>query len=167
MTEVLSAQKSASGTTGVEPRPLVGSRRSKSPLSPQLKIDPASEWANSTLSALDTTEEVQSSTTPGPALPGAYPYTPSSLEPGPSFEEVKDTAREYLYAAGQYVPSHEDIKKMAQNAGSTVRGYIPNGVATYLGEFIRNLRFQLRSKLPFRSSASSPRIRGCLAYRRE
>lgn len=112
----------------------------KVPLSPQLKIEPASEWANNTLSALDSSEQLHSAATPGPELPGGYPYTPSSLEPGPSFEEMRDTAKEYLYAAGQYVPSHEDVKKMAQNAGFTVRGYMPNGVAAYLGRFYWSVR---------------------------
>lgn len=139
MSEIL-ADSTANGNVGVEQRSSLGSRRSKSPSSPQLKIDPVGEWANNATSTFDSTEQFHSATgTPGPNLPGAYPYTPSSLEPGPSFEEVRETAKEYLHAAGQYVPSQEDIRRMAQNAGSAVRGYIPNGVAEYLGVFIQSL----------------------------
>jgi hypothetical protein len=93
-----------------------------------------SEWANDTITALDSTDRTQSiATTPGFDFPGGYPFTPSALEPGPSFEEIKDTAKEYICAAGQYVPSQEDLIRIAQAAGSNVRGYVPNGVAAYLG----------------------------------
>ncbi|KXN87832.1 hypothetical protein AN958_08071 [Leucoagaricus sp. SymC.cos] len=111
-------------------QPITGSKR----LSPQLKIEPASEWANHTISALDSTgpPELNASTS-GAQFPGSYPYSPTTLEPGPSFEEMKDTAKEYLCAAGQYVPSQEDVRRIAQNASTTVRGFIPDGVAAYLG----------------------------------
>jgi len=136
-------------------------QRPKSPLSPQLKIEPASKWADNTLSALDSADHVSRTTAippgpdlPGPDLPGAYPYTPSTLEPGPSFEEVRDTAKEYLQAAGQYVPSQEDLKKVAQNAGSTIRGYIPNGVAAYLGP--SQLRQEADTASPIDESETTP-----------
>ncbi|KAJ3561522.1 hypothetical protein NP233_g10142 [Leucocoprinus birnbaumii] len=118
-----------------DPIPQPPTTKSKPPLSsPQLKIEPANEWADHTITALDSTEPTQTNaSTPHVDFPGGYPYTPSAAEPGPSFEEIKDTAREYISVAGQYVPSQEDVRRMAQNAGSTVRGYIPDGVAAYLG----------------------------------
>jgi hypothetical protein len=115
-------------------KPTPVSKKSRSSLSPQLRIEPASEWSSNTISALDSTEK-EATTSPGPELPGGYPYTPSVLEPGPSFEEIRDTAKEYLCAAGEYVPSQDDMRRMAQNAGTTVRCYFPNGVAAYLGMY--------------------------------
>ncbi|KAF5353358.1 hypothetical protein D9756_007808 [Leucocoprinus leucothites] len=116
-------------------QPTIGSKRSNSPLSsPRLRVEPTSEWSNPTMSTPESSEKTQpSAITPGLDIPGGYPYSPSTSEPGPSFEEIKGTAKEYFSAAGQYVPSQEDVKRVAQNAGSTVRGYIPNGVASYLG----------------------------------
>lgn len=145
--------------------PVANPPRPKSPLSPQLKIEPASKWADNTLSALDSAEHATHTpaVTPGPDLPGAYPYTPSTLEPGPSFEEVRDTAKEYFQAASQYVPTQEDLKKAAQNAGSTIRGYIPNGVVTYLGVSV--LLFILRvSLIAGRSPSASTRSSHCFSY---
>jgi len=65
-------------------------------MSPKLRIEPAS--------SID--------------FPGAYPYSPSTFEPGPSFKECLD-------AAGQYFPSQQDLQRITHNAASTVRGYIP------------------------------------------
>jgi hypothetical protein len=109
---------------------------------PPVKAEPASEWANSTISALDSAEPTSQPpavTTPGPEVPGAYPPTPGaapSVNNGLSLNNVKETAKEYLHTAEQYVPSQEDIKKAAQNAGMVVSNYLPESVAGYLGNVI-------------------------------
>jgi hypothetical protein len=103
------------------------------PLSPQLKIESASEWADNTVSALDS---ALPPTSPSLNFPGSYPYSPTTLEPGPTLEEIKDTARQYIHTAGQYVPSQEDVRKIAHNASNTVREYFPNSISTRLGMFL-------------------------------
>jgi hypothetical protein len=112
-----------------------GVQNPSKPFSPQLKIEPASEWANNTFSALDSSNRPLPPTSPTLNFPGSYPYSPSTLQPGPTFEEIKDTARQYIHAAGQFVPSQEDVRKIAHSASDTVRGYIPTGVSTCLGMF--------------------------------
>ncbi|EKM75097.1 hypothetical protein AGABI1DRAFT_88010, partial [Agaricus bisporus var. burnettii JB137-S8] len=105
---------------------------SKTP-SPKLKVEPISKWTNNTSPPLNSSDHALSATSPILEFPGSYPYSPISLEPGPTFEEIKDTAKQYIHAAGQYVPSHEDVSKLAHNAGHTVREYFPNGVYMGLG----------------------------------
>lgn len=101
--------------------------------------EPASEWASSTLDALgpiSCAEDQIASNLPthGLHVPGAFPGSnPKAGDIQQDTENVKDTPIIALQTAKGYVTtSVEDMKRLMENAGDTVRGYLPDSVAAYL-----------------------------------
>ena len=100
--------------------------------------EPASEWASSTLNALEPRSYVEdqvasNATTPGLQVPGAFPEPHSKLMLQQDVLYVKDVAIGALQSAKGYVPtSVEDVKRLIENAGDTVGGYLPQSVTAYL-----------------------------------
>ena len=101
---------------------------------------PASDWASSTLDALghpiSSISNVGASnpTTPGLQVPGAFPGPyPKSDAVQQDIQYVKDTAIGALQSAKEYVStSVEDVKRLVENTGDTVGGYLPQSVTAYL-----------------------------------
>jgi hypothetical protein len=72
-------------------------------------------------------------TTPGLKVPGAFPgpYPKSAVQQ--DIQYVKDTAIVALQSAKEYVStSVEDVKRLIENSGDTVGGYLPQSVTAYL-----------------------------------
>ena len=102
--------------------------------------EPASDWASSTLDALGRPISSISSvgasnpTTPGLHVPGAFPGPyPKSDVVQQDIQYVKDTAVSALQTAKEYMStSVEDVKRLMENTGDTVGGYLPQSVTAYL-----------------------------------
>ncbi|KAF8153734.1 hypothetical protein B0H34DRAFT_64962, partial [Crassisporium funariophilum] len=113
------------------------------PLTPKISTrnpgEPASEWASSTLAAIEpiaqpeTESEYSVPTTPGYEVPGAFPgphLKPSVVQQDAAY--VKEAALNALQTAKGYVPTTTEVKKALSSAGETVGGYLPQSVAAYL-----------------------------------
>jgi len=96
--------------------------------------EPASEWASSTLSALEPSSNAQSSqepgshsaaTTPGLNVPGSFPG--QYPKPGAVQQDVQ-------YAKDAAWSALETARGYAQNAAETAGGYLPASVSAYLRE---------------------------------
>jgi hypothetical protein len=104
----------------------------------RLVREPASDWASSTLDALDpisSQDQFPSNpTTPGLQIPGAFPGPyPKAIVVQQDIQYVKDTALYALQTAKSYAPaSVGDVKRLIENTGETVGGYLPQSVAAYL-----------------------------------
>ena len=73
-------------------------------------------------------------TTPGLHVPGAFPdpYPKSGVDQQ-DLQYVKDTAINALQTAKEYMStSVEDVKRLIENTGDTVGGYLPQNVTAYL-----------------------------------
>lgn len=73
-------------------------------------------------------------TTPGLHVPGAFPGPyPKSGFVQQDIQYVKDTAISALQTAKEYMPaSAEDVKRLIENTGDTVGGYLPQSINAYL-----------------------------------
>lgn len=105
---------------------------------------PASEWASSTLSALDPTSDVKPSTiekehinaadeNPGLEIPGGFPAPKgvAGMDTLPGKQATMDaleTAKQYAQTAAQ------NAQTAIQSASEKVGDYLPTGVASYLRE---------------------------------
>jgi len=101
--------------------------------------EPASEWASSTLSALEPSSNAQSNTaesaqepgshsaatTPGLNVPGSFPG--QYPKPGAVQQDVK-------YAKDAAWNALETARGYAQTAAETAGGYLPASVSAYLRE---------------------------------
>ena len=76
---------------------------------------------------------VSDPTTPGLHVPGAFPRPPLiSNDIQQDTQSAMDAAIGTFQTAKGYVPtSVEDMKRIIQNAGDTVGGYLPQSVASY------------------------------------
>ena len=99
---------------------------------------PASEWASTTLSALDPANDIPQAPqvhsppeTPGLSMPGSFPIPKQGLV-APDIQGVASdalkTAKEYAQMASQ------GAQNAVQTAGGKVGGYLPTSVASYLCE---------------------------------
>lgn len=115
--------------------------------------EPASDWASSTLDALGPTnistnveDQIASNpTTPGLHVPGAFPGPyPKSSAVQQDVQYVKDKAISALQSAKDYMStSVGDVKRLIENTGDTVGGYLPQSVTAYL----RSLSFSSNQAL--------------------
>lgn len=101
--------------------------------------EPASDWASSTLDALDHPTSSISNigasnpTTPGLHVPGAFPGPYPKSDVQQDVQYVKDTAISALQTAKEYMStSVGDVKRLVENTGDTVGGYLPQSVTAYL-----------------------------------
>lgn len=103
--------------------------------------EPASDWASSTLNALgpQATSSVEDQiasnpTTPGLHVPGAFPGPyPKSNVVQQDMQYVKETAINALQTAKEYMSTGvDDVKRLIENTGDTVGGYLPQSVTAYL-----------------------------------
>jgi hypothetical protein len=101
---------------------------------------PASEWASTTLSALDPTTEAHPPsmektvpTTPGVDMPGGFPGPPQGALSQPDVQYAKEVAFNALETAKGYATTAaQSATTAAQSAGDTVAPYLPAAVASYL-----------------------------------
>ena len=102
---------------------------------------PASEWASTTLSALDPTDdpshppEAQSlPETPGVSMPGSFPTgSPIQRLMVPDVQYVQEVATDAFKTAKQYAQNAaQGAQTAALTAGEKVGQYIPSSVASYL-----------------------------------
>jgi hypothetical protein len=105
--------------------------------------EPSSQWASSTLDALGPISNVQpedqmasNATTPGLHVPGAFPDAPpNAAVVQQDLQYLKDAALNALQTAKGYVPTNVglgDVKRLIENTGDTVGGYLPQSVTAYL-----------------------------------
>ena len=102
----------------------------------------SADWASSssTLDALagpisSVEDQIASNpTTPGLHVPGAFPGPyPESGVVQQDIQYVKDTAISALQTAKEYMSTGvEDVKRLIENTGDTVGGYLPQSVTAYL-----------------------------------
>jgi hypothetical protein len=96
------------------------------------------EPASSTLDAVGPISSVEDQiasnpTTPGLHVPGAFPgpYPKSGVVQ--DIQYVKDTTINALQTAKGYMSTGvEDVKRLIENTGDTVGGYLPQSVTAYL-----------------------------------
>ncbi|KAF8815261.1 hypothetical protein BYT27DRAFT_7334025 [Phlegmacium glaucopus] len=103
--------------------------------------EPSSEWSSSTPNAPEPQavsspkDQIASNpTTPGLHVPGAFPgnIPKSGDDIQQDTEYVKHVAISAFQTAKGYAPTGvEDIKRLIQNAGDTVGGYLAESVAAY------------------------------------
>ena len=105
-----------------------------SPLLTQKTTD--REPASSTPDGLGpiTSAGASNPTTPGLHVPGAFPGPyPKSDTVQQDLQHVKDTAISALQTAKEYMStSVDDVKRLIENTGDTVGGYLPQSVTAYL-----------------------------------
>jgi hypothetical protein len=103
--------------------------------------EPVSDWASSTLNALgpqansSVEDQIASNpTTPGLHVPGAFPGPypkPSVIQP--DMQYAKETAINAVQTAKEYMSTGvDDMKRLIENTGETVGGYLPQSVTAYL-----------------------------------
>ena len=104
--------------------------------------EPPSDCASSTQvfdsipsAQVDDHQIASNVTTPGLHVPGAFPgpLPKSGVVQQDIHYFVKDTAISALQTAKEYMPtSVEDVKRLIENTGETVGGYLPQSVTAYL-----------------------------------
>ena len=113
--------------------PIVSQETTDHPLS-----EPPSDCASSTFDSIPSVDDHQIAsnvTTPGLHVPGAFPgpFPKSGVVQQDIQHYVKDTAISALQTAKEYMPtSVEDVKRLIENTGDTVGGYLPQSVTAYL-----------------------------------
>ena len=95
---------------------------------------PVGEPSLGPISSVEDHQIVSNPTTPGLHVPGAFPDPyPNSSVGQQDIQYVKDTALNALQTAKEYMPtSVEDVKRLIENTGDTVGGYLPQNVTAYL-----------------------------------
>ena len=100
---------------------------------------PAHEWAQQTTSALDSNSHAtyvhtdgsttgSTATTPGLEFPGSFPHELKSTEP-------KDALQPIVSDIPSLQTAKEDVTRMMENVGETVKSYLPASVAGMLREY--------------------------------
>ncbi|KAK7055695.1 hypothetical protein R3P38DRAFT_1366021 [Favolaschia claudopus] len=90
-----------------------------------LPTTPANEWADSTHTILEAHKPTTPLYTPGPKVPGSFPYEAGQENGGDALVEAANAAKTYF-------PGEDQVQKVITNAGQTVKAYLPESVSAFL-----------------------------------
>jgi hypothetical protein len=148
-------------------KPMTGNTALATPRDEQ----PSSEWASTTLSALDPANDPPQPLearsvpeSPGVSMPGSFPIPKQGLLVVPDVQYVGGVASDALKSAKQYAQSAaQGAQTAVQSAGEKVGEYLPPSVTSYLCklELFQHIPSYLTNSISLRawwySARSTPR----------